>query len=204
MDEEEAIEAYFDRRDAALEQINAYKPTSLHEFGEQPTFDEEFDGDLDFERAVHLDCSVRAGNFILFGPESVAITLRILAIRCPEKGCYLGHVFRLPLNNGDRFLAITNKRRGDSRCGFLNWAFSDDAHGMPVYIPATCRCGSVRLNTGWLLEAALLMGGWHEREKHGAMLERLAAEGQTARELLRGARSGIFHPDPAAWRPKQR
>lgn len=186
---------YFERREAVADGIVSYEPTSLHEFGAQPAIPDEYRGDLDFERYIHRECSIRAGNFIVYDPLTIVRNLRILEVRCPERGCYLGDVFRFPLDDGgERFLAMTNKVRGESRAIFLNWAFSDDWRGMTMYLPATCRHGSVRLRTGWLMDCVFASRGYYKGRPIETML---------GAEITRGVRSGTFMPDPTAWRPKK-
>lgn len=169
----------------------------LFELGEQPA-NGPYD-DLPAEREVYWDRSYEAANWLIKLPRRVQANMIVCMVRCPRKGCSLADVYRLPLaGGGERYLAITNLARGESRCGFLNWAFSDDWHGPPVYFPAGCRCGHVRLGRAWLLDIVASMHEWHNRP---AAAEKYSAT--VPEHIRRGLASGVFHPDPAAWRPKE-
>lgn len=191
-------EQHWAERQAALEQLTTGEVESIYDYGEQPRHRHHCD--LNFEKALHRELSIRAGNFLITGPGSpLALRMRVIAVRCPERGCYLADVFRFPLRDGERFLGMTNTRRGESHGLFLNWAFSDDWRGMPVYLPSSCRHGSARLGTDWLLDC---VGAYH-RWKHA--LETVEQfEASLPPDQYNGRNSGVFHPPESVWRPKRR
>ncbi|SDH44084.1 hypothetical protein [Pseudonocardia oroxyli] len=196
MEQDEVTETddeWFERREAIAEAIIATEPTSLREYAETPKYPDEYWGDLDFERYLHTGCSIRAGNFIVNDPWKLAATLRVMGVRCPVRGCFLADCFRFPTGEGSaNFLAISNNRRGESKGCFLLWQFSMP-RGMMQYLAASCRCGSARLKTFWLLRAAEATCGYYSDVE-------LAIQPM---EIQRGVRSGVFIPAPAAWRPKK-
>lgn len=171
---------------------------ALFDLGEQPPGD--YWGDLPQEKGIYWDYSYRAANWIIKRPSRVAAGLRVFVVRCPERGCYLSDVYRLPLRSGgERFIVVTNMVRGESKCGFLNWVFSDDWRGPPVYFPATCRHGSVRLERAWLLDCLAIVYGWH----HAMETEEDAFE-KSSVEQRRGRARRVFHPPAQVWRAKRR
>jgi hypothetical protein len=167
----------------------------LSELGQQSvqTF-----ADLDAERKFYWAQAARAARWIYDQPRTVRSRYRVLCVRCEDGGCLLAEVFRLPLDDGgERYLASPRTRRGDNpRHGFLNWAFSDDWRGMPMYLPAGCRHGVHRLGTGWLMEAVGLIRGWHHRFE---TVEHMRA--QYPVHMQKALRSAVFHPGmQTAWR----
>ncbi len=154
--------------------------------------------DLDAERAFYWAQAERAGTWIYAQPSKTRGALRVLTVRCEDGGCLLAEVFRLPLSGGgERYLASPRTRRGQSpRHAFLNWAFSEDWRGMPVYLPSSCRHGSFRLGTGWLDESVGLIRGWHHN------FETVETMRSSYPPLMQKAlRSKVFHPGmEQAWR----
>lgn len=195
MAEEETDEEYLDRRDAQYERLLSYEPTTIAEYAHQP--DHGFWGDREFERKFQEEHSKRAANYLIRYPK-VAGQLRKGVVRCPTRGCFLADVFLFPLEpSGERTLAITNLTRGESRSSWVNWAYSDRWHVAPVYLPASCRHGSVRLPLDWFEEIVATVEGWkHALHTHEEVYARLPEE------LRRGKASRTFHPPAALWRPK--
>lgn len=154
--------------------------------------------DLDAERAFYWAQAARAARWLDEQPEKVRRSMRVLSVRCESGGCLLAEIFRFPLaDGGERFLASPRTRRGDiRRHGFLNWAFSDDWRGMPMYLPSGCRHGGFRLGTGWLMECVGLLRGWHHA------LETVdSMRSQYPLQMQKALRSAVFHPGmQAAWR----
>ena len=147
--------------------------------------------DLDAEREFYWAGAGRAGRWLFDQSEGVRRSTRVLSVRCEEGGCLLAEVFRLPLaGGGERYLASPRTRRGDNaRHGFLNWAFSDDWRGMPMYLPSGCRHGAHRLGTGWLIECVGFLRGWHHMDE---TVEQMRAH--YPQQMQKAMRSTVFHP----------
>ena len=194
MAEEETAEQYADRRQAQFDQLMAYRPVDLADYAHQPEHD--FYGDKEFERLFANDHCVRAGNFLFEHPR-VANTIRKGVIRCPERGCMLGEAFLFPLKpSGERTLALTHLRRGESRAAWVNWAYADKWNTAPVWLPSGCRHGTARLPVAWFEEIVALVEGWkhalHTVEQDFALYPE---------EMRRGRDRRTFHPPPSTWRP---
>jgi hypothetical protein len=154
--------------------------------------------DLDAERDFYWAQAARAARWLDRAPEKVRRSMRVLSVRCEHGGCLLAEVFCIPLTDGgERYLASPRTRRGDnSRCAFLNWAFSDDWRGMPMYLPSGCRHGAFRLGTGWLIECVGLLRGWH----HAAETVE-SMRSHYPLQMQKALRSAVFHPGMhVAWR----
>jgi hypothetical protein len=177
-------------------------PTAdIYEYGVQPYVDDDWYRNHAVEKMVYHAASIRAANWILTEVIPTGDGWKYLryTIRCPERGCNLGEVYSLPVREGQRYLAISNLVRGESRSVMLNWAFSDNWRCMPIWVPSTGRHGGARLNTGWLLELALLV----DKVRAGLTL----TDGQVDKMLpgvRKGLRRKIFTPPAEAWRPKRR
>lgn len=152
---------------------------------------------LDEERETHRLASEAAYEWLDKQSPRVVRRLRVIAVRCPDGGCLLGEVFKLPLRRGgQRFLArcITNRY---TRAEILNWAFSDDWKGATVWYPVGCRHGNGKVERAWLLDVAGLVEGWHHAHQS---VDEARAMAPAAEQ--RGIKSGVFHPKPELWRPK--
>jgi len=186
---------YFDRREAEFNRLIDYKPSTLADFAHQPQHD--FFGDDEFERRFQEEHSRRAGNYLFQNPRFAASILKGV-VRCPARGCHLGDAYLFPLKpSGERTLAITNLVRGESRCSWVNWAYSERWRLAPAYLPATCRHGSARLRLDWFESIVAIADGW----KH-ALQSPEQAFADFPEELRRGKASKTFHPPAAWWRPK--
>jgi len=167
----------------------------LSELGQQSW---ELLADRKAEREFYWAQAARAANWLDEGSQKVRRSMRVLTVRCEHGGCLLAEVFRFPLaDGGERYLASPRTRRGNSRShGFLNWAFSDDWRGLPMYLPSGCRHGAFRLGTGWLFECVGLLRGWHHAlETVESMRSHYPLPMQDA------LRSAVFHPGmQLAWR----
>lgn len=160
----------------------------LSKLGEQSS-----DGfiDLDAEQDFYWAQAARGAAWAYAQPQKIRVAIRVLTVRCEHRGCLLAEVFRFPLTDGgERYLASPRTRRGEkTRPGFLNWAFSDDWQGMPMYLPAGCRHGGFRLGTGWLLECVGLLRGWHH-----AMESVESMRSGYPLSMQHALRSAVFHP----------
>ena len=171
----------------------------LSEIGQQSS---EPLADLKAEREYYCAQAARAASWLDEQPQKLRLSIRVLTVRCERGGCVLAEVFRFPLENGgERFLASPRTRRGDHRShGFLNWAFSDDWRGMPMYLPSGCRHGAFRLGTGWLLDCVALLRGWHHASE---TVE--SVRSHYPLPMQKALRSAVFHPGmQAAWRENWR
>jgi hypothetical protein len=114
------------------------------------------------QREEHGSKSEAAARWLDSLPAAAAAHIRVLEVRSPVRGCKIGQVYRFPLRGGgERFLflgVISTGRRTES---FLNWAFSDDWSGPPVWYPVGCRHGHAKLERAWLLDLVGLVKGWH-------------------------------------------
>ncbi|GAA2573514.1 hypothetical protein [Pseudonocardia hydrocarbonoxydans] len=186
------------KRERAFHALVEAESSTIFDYGVSPQH--EYYGDIEFERTLHRELSIRAGNFLIVGEgRRLALELRVIVVRCREHGCYLADVYRFPLREGERYLAMTNVRRGRSHAAFLNWAFSDEYRCMPGYLPSGCRHGTARLGTGWLFDCV----GAHRRWKHG--LETVEEfEWKLPPDIYNGRNSGVFHPPRSIWQPTPR
>lgn len=162
---------------------------------------DEVYGDLPAEREVHRQQSQLASHWLDDQPAAILERMRVFRVRCPQQGCLLAEVFRFPLHDsGERYLARSATRSSAvASNGFLNWAFSDDWAGPPVWFPASCRCGEAKLERGWLLDLVGLVRGWHHAMR---TLEQDRASFPVSEQRGRARRT--FHPKPEVWRPKDR
>jgi hypothetical protein len=167
----------------------------LGELGKQSS---QLLADLDAEREFYWAQAARAASWLDSRPQKVRLSVRVLTVRCEQGGCLLAEVFRLPLDGGgERYLASPRTRRGANRShAFLNWAFSDDWRGMPMYLPSGCRHGAFRLGTGWLDECVGLLRGWRHASE---TVESMRSQYPTS--MQKALRSTVSHPGmQASWR----
>jgi hypothetical protein len=133
---------------------------SVAEYGEQSA--DAPRGDLEEERRYYHERSQAAADWVLGLPDRVRRNMRTIQTRCPDGGCLLASVYRLPLNGGgERYLVIVTTSAGVQRVGFLNWAWSDDCNGPPVWFPSGCKHGHAKLDRSWFLDCFGLVRGWH-------------------------------------------
>ena len=167
----------------------------LSDFGQQSL---ESLADLKAEREFYWAQAARAASWLDEQSQKIRLSMRVLTVRCEQRGCLLAEVFRIPLaDGGERFLASPRTRRGANRShGFLNWVFSDDWRGMPMYLPSGCRHGAFRLGTGWLLECVGLLRDWHHASE---TVESMRSKYPLP--MQRALRSAVFHPGmQVGWR----
>jgi hypothetical protein len=182
---------------------------SPHVLCEQP--DGDYWGNREKETEIYFTRAWRIMDWIAQYP-SAAARLRVVVVRCPEKGCQLAEVYRFELapkpdpsprpggrmSRGERFVAVSKLRSGKVGGGFCNWAFSDGWAGAAHWFPAGCRHGGAKLNRHWLLECVGAIHVWkHELETEGDFLRKLP------REQAKGRRRGVFHPPANMWMPKR-
>jgi len=158
----------------------------------------EAHGDLRAEQQFYWDQSEAAVRWLDSLPDRAYTELHVLEVRCPVKGCLIGQVYGYPImGGGERFLFLGVTSVGARRGGILNWAFSDDWHGPPVWFPVGCRHGHAKLELAWLLDLVGLVQGWHHMSE---TVEEARAKAPEAEQ--RGIRRRVFHPKPEVWRGK--
>lgn len=132
-------------------------------------------------------------------PDAVSKALNVITVRCPERGCLLGQVFRKPLGGGGERFFLVCWTKDAAHAGFLNWAFTDDYRTPTVFWTASCRHGVAKLDRAWLQDCVGALRGWKNgRETIEQFYDQMPAD------LRKGIRSGVFHPAPAAWRSNAR
>jgi hypothetical protein len=154
-------------------------------------------GDIAAERAEYETRVHEAATWYLNLSDRTARAMREYEIRCPERGCGLAEVVRLPLSNGGHrylFLGYTLKLTNP---GFLNWAFSDDWSGPLVWWPVGCRHGQAKLERAWMFDVLVYIHGWTGPGETVDQLRQQASE-----TVRRGLARRVFHPEPVVWRPK--
>ena len=158
-------------------------------------------GDLPAEREVYRQQAQLASDWLDDQPTAVLVRVRVLRVRCPRRDCLLAEVFCFPLqDSGERHLARSATRSSAvASNGYLNWAFSNDWAGPPVWFPAGCRCGEAKLERAWLLDLVGLVQGWHH-EMHTLDQDRASFP----MSEQRGRARQTFHPKLEVWRPKDR
>jgi hypothetical protein len=159
----------------------------------------EIHGNLAAEQEFYVIQSESADEWLRKLHPSVHAQLWIMEIRCPVKGCLLGQVFRIPLkDDGERFLFVGSTLARGPQARILNWGFSDDWSGPPVWFPVTCRHGQAKLERAWLLDLVGLVRGWHHALE---TIEEVRRKAPVAEQ--RGIRRRVFHPKPEVWRGKR-
>ncbi|MFB6726353.1 hypothetical protein ACFCV3_39660 [Kribbella sp. NPDC056345] len=151
------------------------------------------------ERAEYVARSNEAGEKLRRLNDRAHRSLRTLVIRCPVRGCLLAPVYKFDLTGGGaRCLAVFRTASGRDLPRFLNWGFSDDWNGPPVWFAVGCRHGHARIERAWLLDVVGLVEGWkHALQTWDEVLQ------NTPAELRQGISRRTFHPDARHWRPKQ-
>jgi hypothetical protein len=154
-------------------------------------------GNLIAERQEHARGLRQAELWLQSVPHAVRQRLLEFAVRCPERGCTLGDVYRLALpSGGERYLFLGRSLRQRRTPGFLNWAFPDDWSGPTVWWPVACRHGQAKLERAWLLDCLAGANGWkHAFERTEEFLA------GAPEEIRRGISRRTFHPTRGAWQP---
>lgn len=127
--------------------------------------------------------------------------LTVVEIRCPAVGKGGGHllgtVYELPTRKGgtSHYLYRGRTAAGTPHAALLNFPFVNNWEQARVFVPVGCSHGHARLRLDWLLHCVIAC-----RSPASESVEQLVAA--SGPEMQRGRASGVFHPDPSAWRPK--
>lgn len=177
-------------------------------------------GDLEQERAFWQFKSEELADWVMSRRPQVRKAMSVLSVRCPNRGCLLGQVYKFLMKPEPppeffkemlrstgraeeaekvtapaRYIWIGTTVAGVRKVGILNWAFSDDWRGPKWYVPAGCSHGVCRIVFAWAMDCVGLTEGWHHA------LETLEASRASAPiELQRGISRRTFHPEAKYWR----
>ena len=76
-----------------------------------------------------------------------------IAIRCRERGCLLGRVYKFSLHGGgERIYFVGSTSSGKSKHGICNWAFADSFDGLQRWWQVGCKHGHIKLGSYELAE----------------------------------------------------
>jgi hypothetical protein len=158
----------------------------------------ELYGDLAAEQEFYITQSEAASLWFELLPARAKRELTVLQVRCPVKGCLIAEIFGIRRKDGGvRFLFHGKTSAYEVRNRILNWGFSNDWSGPPVWFPVGCRHGHAKLERAWLLDLVDLVREWHHSLD---TVEEPRAKVPEAER--RGIRRRTFHPKPQAWRGK--